>query len=46
MAYENSRRYEVTYENIGTIDILWAKEVANQISDGINTYEGFNALGA
>ena len=43
VAYENSRRYEVTYENIGTIDILWAKEVANQISDGINTYEGFNA---
>lgn len=35
--------YEVTYENIGDIDILWAKATATQINDGQNTYEGFNA---
>lgn len=43
VAYENSRRYEVTYENIGTIDILWAKETANQITVNGSNYDGFNA---
>ena len=43
VTYENSRRYEVTYENIGTTDILWAKETANQITVNGNNYDGFNA---
>ena len=39
--FNYSRCYEVTYDNIGTIDILWAKDTANPLPGP--QYEGFNA---
>lgn len=43
VSYMNGRRYEVTYENIGNIDILWAKKAAEQITVDDAQYDGFNA---
>ena len=39
--FSYSRCYEVTYNNIGSIDILWAKDTANPLRDPV--YDGFNA---